>query len=53
MASQNPKDWGFSLNHLPDDPIQLSQPSTSKQRVQDEAETSKRLVQPRSDLDIH
>jgi hypothetical protein len=30
MASQNPEDWEFSLIHLLDDPIQLSQLSTSR-----------------------
>ena len=43
---QNPEDWEFSLVHLPDDPIEFSQPSTSKRRVQDEAKTSERHVQP-------
>jgi hypothetical protein len=33
MASQNPEDWEFSL---PEDPIQFSQPSTSRQHLQDE-----------------
>jgi hypothetical protein len=51
MASQNPKDWEFLLAHLPNDPIQLSQPSTSRSRVQDEAESSERCVQLHSDLD--
>jgi hypothetical protein len=51
MASQNPEDWKFSLAHLPDDPIQLSQPSTFRQRVRDEAETSERSIQSRLDLD--
>jgi hypothetical protein len=50
MASQNLEDWDFSLAHLPDDPIQLSQPSTSRRRVRDEAESSKRRVQPHSNL---
>jgi hypothetical protein len=44
MASQNPEDWEFSLAHLPDDPIQISQPSTSRRRMQDEAETFERRV---------
>jgi hypothetical protein len=35
-----------------DDPIQLSQPSTSRRRVRDEVETSKHRVQPCSDLDL-
>ena len=51
MASQNPKDWEFSLAYLPDDPIQLSQPSTSRPHMQDEAEISECRAQPRSDLD--
>ena len=51
MASQNPENWEFPLVHLPDDPIQLSQPSTSRWRIRDETETSKRRIQPRSDLD--
>jgi hypothetical protein len=51
MASQNPEDWEFSLAHLPDNPIQLSQSSTSRRRVQNEAETYEYRVQPRSDLD--
>jgi hypothetical protein len=50
MASQNPENWEFSLVHLPDDPIQLSQPSTFRRCVWDEAETSERRVQPYSDL---
>jgi hypothetical protein len=50
IASQNPKDWEFSLDHLSNDPIQLSQPSTSRRRIQDDVETSKRRVQPRLDL---
>jgi hypothetical protein len=37
MASQNPKDWELCLVHLLDDPIQLSQPSTSRRQVRDEA----------------
>ena len=52
MASQNPEVWKFSLAHLPDDSIQFSQPSTSKQRVRDEVETSERRIQPRLDLDL-
>jgi hypothetical protein len=51
MASQNPEDSEFSLAHLPDNPIQLSQSSTSRRRVQNEAETYEYRVQPRSDLD--
>jgi hypothetical protein len=44
MDSQNLEDWEFSLAHLPDDPIQLFQPSTSKRHVRDEAETSECCV---------
>jgi hypothetical protein len=33
MSSQNPEDWEFSLVHLLDDPIQFSQPSTSRRHV--------------------
>jgi hypothetical protein len=51
IASQNPEDWDFSLVHLPDDSIQFSQPSISRQRVRDETETFERRVQLRSDLD--
>jgi hypothetical protein len=51
MASQNPEDWEFSLAHLLDDSIQLSQLLTSRRHVRDEAETFERRVQPRSDLD--
>ena len=51
MASQDPDDWEFSLAHSPDDPIQLSQPSTLRRRVREEAEPSERRVQPRTDLD--
>jgi hypothetical protein len=50
MASQNLEDWEFSLAHLPNDLIQLSQPSISKRRVKDEMETFERRVQPRSIL---
>jgi hypothetical protein len=52
MASQNLDDWKFSLAHLPDDPIQLIQPSISRRRVRDEAETSEHRVQACSDLDL-
>jgi hypothetical protein len=51
MASQNPKDWQFSLDYLPDDTIQFSQPSTSRWCVWDETKTSEHRFQPRSDLD--
>jgi hypothetical protein len=33
MASQNPEDWKFILIHLPDDSIQVFQPSTSRRHV--------------------
>jgi hypothetical protein len=51
MVYQNPENRDFSLAHLPDDPIQLSQPSTSRRHVRDEAETSECRIQPHSDLD--
>ena len=51
MASQNSEDWEFFLAHLLNDPIQLSQPSTSRQHVQDETKTFEHGVQPCSDLD--
>jgi hypothetical protein len=51
MASQNPENWEFSLVHLPDDPIQLSQSSISRRHVRDEVETYKYCVQSCSDLD--
>jgi hypothetical protein len=44
MASQNSEDWEFSLTHLLDDPIQLSQLSISTQHVRDEAKTFERCV---------
>ena len=50
MPSQNLKDWEFSLAHLLDDPIQLSQPLTSRRHMKDEAKTSEHHVQSRSDL---
>jgi hypothetical protein len=43
MASQNPEDWEFPLL---EDSIQLSQPSTSRQRLRDEEEPFERHVQP-------
>jgi hypothetical protein len=49
MASQNPKDWEFPL---PKDPIQLSQPSTSRRRLRDEEGPSERHVQPRIEADL-
>ena len=51
MASQNPEDWDFSLAHLSDDSIWLSQPSTFKQRMRDEVKTFEGCIQLRSDLD--
>ena len=51
IASQNLEDWEFSLAHLSDDLIQLSHPSMSRWRLQDEEEPSKRHVQPRSNVD--
>ena len=51
MASQNPKDWEFSLAHLLDDPIQFFQPSISRWCVRDEAETFECRIQPFLDLD--
>jgi hypothetical protein len=49
MASQNPEAWEFPL---PKDPIQLSQPSTSRWHLQDEEGSSKRHVQPRVETDL-
>jgi hypothetical protein len=49
MASQNPEDWEFPL---PEDPIQFSQPSTSRRRLRDEEGPSKRHVQPRLEADL-
>ena len=49
MASQNSKDWEFSL---PKDPIQLSQPSTSRRRLRDEEGPSEHYVQPRVETDL-
>ena len=46
MASQDPDDWEFPLSQLPEVPIPLSQPSTSRRRLRDEEEPSKRHVQP-------
>jgi hypothetical protein len=52
MVSQNLEDCKFSLVHLSNDPIQLSQPSTSRQSVQDEAETSEHHIQSGSNLNL-
>jgi hypothetical protein len=49
MASHNHEDWEFSLL---EDPIPLSQPSTSRQRLQDEEEPSERHVQPCLQTDL-
>jgi hypothetical protein len=49
MASQNPEDWEFPL---PEDPIQLSQPSTSRWCLRDEEGSSKRHVQPRIETNL-
>ena len=51
MASQEPEDWDFPLTQLPEVPIPLSQPSTSKRRSRDEEEPSERHVQPWLDSD--
>jgi hypothetical protein len=51
VASQNPDDLKFPLAQLSDDPILLSQPSTSRQHFRDEAKNFKHWVQPRSDSD--
>ena len=50
IGLQNPKDWEFSLAHISDDSIQLFQPLTFKQHVQDEAEDFEHHIQPCSDL---
>jgi hypothetical protein len=49
MASQNPEDWEFPL---PEDPIQLSQPSTSRRRLRDEEGPSERYVQLGVEADL-
>jgi hypothetical protein len=49
MASQNPENWEFSL---PEDPIQLSQPSTSRRRLRDEKGPSERHVQSCVETDL-
>jgi Mlc titration factor MtfA (ptsG expression regulator) len=49
MALQNPKDWEFLLS---EDPIQLSQPSTSRRRLRDKDGPSERYVQPRVEVDL-
>jgi hypothetical protein len=49
MVSQNPENWEFPL---PKDPIQLSQPSTSRRRLRDEEGPFERHVQPRIEADL-
>ena len=49
MESQDLDDWQLPLSQLPVDP---DQPSTSRRRSRDEAEPSKRCVQPQSELGI-
>ena len=50
MDSQEPEDWkGFSFSQLSEGQVELSQPSTSRRRVRDEAEELKRCVQARLD----
>jgi hypothetical protein len=49
MTSQNLEDWEFSLS---EDPIQLSQLSTSRRRLRDEEEPSERHVQPHVEVDL-
>jgi hypothetical protein len=49
MALQNPKDWEFPL---PEDSIQLSQPSTSRLRLRDEEGSSKHHAQLSVEVDL-
>jgi hypothetical protein len=49
MASQNPKDWEFPL---PEDLIQLSQPSTFRQRLWDEEGPFEHHVQARVETNL-
>jgi hypothetical protein len=49
MASQNPEDWEFPL---PEDLIQLFQPSISKRHLRDEEGPSERHVQLRLETDL-
>jgi hypothetical protein len=49
MASQNPEDWEFPL---PEDPIQFSQPSTSRWRLRDEEGPSEGHIQPRVEANL-
>ena len=49
MEFQDPDDWQLPLSQLPVDP---DQPSTSKRRARDEAESSECCVQPRTEPSI-
>jgi hypothetical protein len=49
MSSQNPLDWEFPL---PEDLIQLSQPSICRRRLRDEKGPSEHHVQPRVEADL-
>ena len=49
MESQDLDDWQLPLSQLPIDP---NQPSTSRQRAQDEAEPFERCVQPQTEPGI-
>ena len=46
MESQDPDDWQLPSSQLPVDP---DQPSTSRRRAQDEAESSECCIQPRTE----
>ena len=49
MKSQDPDDWQLPLLQLPVDP---DQPSTSRQRARDEAESSERCIQSQTEPGI-
>ena len=49
MKFQDPDDWQLPLSQLPVDP---DQPSTSRRHARDEAEPTKRCVQPRIEPSI-
>ena len=49
MESQDPDDWQLPLSQLPIDP---NQPSTSRRRARDEAESSELCIQPRTEAGI-
>ena len=49
MESQDPDDSQLPLSQLP---VNLDQPSTLRRRARDEAEPSKRCVQPQTEPDI-